>query len=74
MLELIDRKITEAETFELDLKSEVKKLKTVKLWAVLSEKFQKDFEKKPTINAIQQFKSLMLKVHYPHNQIFQKVL
>lgn len=52
----------------------MKKLKVAKLWAVLSEKFQKDFDKKPTINAIQQFKSLMIKVSYPHNQIYQKVL
>jgi len=40
----------------------------------LSEKFQKDFERKATINAIQQFKSLMVKIHYPHNSIFQQVI
>ena len=36
LLEVIDKKIADAERFSIDLKTEVKKLKIVKLWALLS--------------------------------------
>lgn len=36
LLDVIDKKIADAERFSIDLKTEVKKLKIVKLWALLS--------------------------------------
>lgn len=73
LLEVIDKKIADADRFSIDLKTEIKKLKMVKLWALLSDKLQKDFEKKATINAIQQFRGYMNKSNYPRNAIYKQV-
>jgi hypothetical protein len=64
---VVETKIDEAEDLELDLGSEVRKLKAIKMWVLLSQKLHS--QHRATITSIQQTKSLMERVNYPPNSL-----
>lgn len=64
-------KLEEAKDIELDLSSEVRKLKSIRMWIILSQKLHP--QHKATIASIQQTKSLMDRIFYPSNALRKKV-
>jgi len=74
LIETTDRKMTEAETLrkKIDLSSEIKKLKIMKLWAQFSIKFLVA-DRSITIAAIQTVKNNMDKIYYPQNRVRKEI-
>lgn len=67
----MEAKLEEAKDIELDLSSEVRKLKSIRMWAILSQKLHP--QHKATIASIQQTKALMDRIFYPSNALRKKV-
>ena len=57
---------------------DIKKINTIKLWTKISKKYFEIFETKrrrqPTINAVQNFKDILVQAKYPQNSVYNKIL
>jgi hypothetical protein len=68
---VVETKVDEAENLPLDVSAEVRKLKAIKMWVLLSQKLHS--QHRTTIMSIQQTKNLMERVNYPPNSLRKRV-
>jgi hypothetical protein len=71
LLRIVERKLEEAGEVSIDLSTELRKLRTVKLWAQLSLKLQPGH--KATIASIQTARTLIERTFYPNNCLRRRV-
>jgi hypothetical protein len=71
LLKVVEAKMIEGDELDLDVSCELRKLKAVKMWVLLSQKLHP--QHKATITAIQNTKSLMDRMSYPNNSLRRRV-
>ena len=72
-MKTIEILLNNASQINLDLTEETNKLCIIRQWCKLSEKVL-SCKRKPSINAVQNLKTLIDKIKYPHNEVRRNIL